>query len=390
MLMISVAAVKYPIFERQQPTRCLSPKAGDNTLNGSSKLNFLVYPDKSLHSVRIPYPGWTSARVVANIFYILYHEVMKYSVVLVDTTTIFSEHPVNYAAGCLDPDDGECVERDPNNPIVHFTFETWSGGGNRAVTLPQDVRPTLISVLDYSLVDQWYLWQDIIDNGLQSEDHLSLDYYRSYDASNFKPHKFFDPWTRVFELVPDEVIVRCTQKTANSPQPRITDDYIRFTNDTVWFSPACRDNPSECLPVIIQYSVSFTMQVAYFLRMPLAVIMVGPGRGGAYSEYYSAIRGGRFLFGWYQPDDTLRDAHGNQPVIRRIPIYIYIYVYIYIYIYIILHLLSLTHSPLCRIPPHLSHPFPAPSPHAPSFLPPRGGGGGGARAGPAGRERAGE
>jgi hypothetical protein len=324
LLIISVtAAIKYPIFERQQPRRCLDSTSADHNLNGSSKLNYLVYPDKSQHSVRLPYPSWTSSRVVANIAYILYLEVMRYSVVLVDTTTIFSEHPVNYAAGCLDPDDPDCVQRNADNPTVHFTLETWSGGGNRAAILPQDVRPTLISVLDYSLVDEWYLWQDVIDDGLKSAAHLSLDYYRSYDSSNFKPHKFFEPWTRIFELLPDEVIVRCSQMLPNSAFPRNTDDYKKFTNDTgiqcsrndtVWFSPACRDNTSECLPVIIQYHFSFAMQVAYFLRMPLAIVMVAPGRGGAYSEYYSAIRRGRFLFGWYQPDDMLKDVHGKQPV----------------------------------------------------------------------------
>jgi hypothetical protein len=323
-LIVTVAAIRYPIFERQQPTRCLGPSSVDHTLNGTSKLNFLVYPDKSLHSVQLPYPTWTSARVVANIAYILYLEVMKYSVVLVDTTTLYDEHPVNYAAGCLDPDDPECVQNDADNPTVHLTLETWSGGSVAAALLPPDVRPVLISVLDYSLVDQWYLWQDVVDDGLKSEYPLSLDYYRSYDASNFKPHKHFDPWTRRFELLPDEVIVRCFEMLPgpNSNYSRDTDAYTEFTNDTgiqcshndtIWFSPACRDDTSECVPLIIQYSFSFAMQVAYFLRMPLAVVMVTPGREGTYSEYYSAIRGGRFLFGWYQPDDTLKDVHDKQP-----------------------------------------------------------------------------
>jgi hypothetical protein len=322
-LIVAVAAINYPIFERKQPTRCLGPTSAVHTLNGTSELHYLVYPDKSLHSVRLPYPSWTSAQVLANIAYILYHEVMNYSVVLVDTTTIFDEHVINYAAGCSDPDDTKCVQRDAYNPTVHVTFETWSGGDIRAATLPEDVRPTLISVLDYDIVDEWYLWQDVVDDGLMSEDHLSLDYYRSYDANNFKPHKYFDQWTRIFELLPDEVIVRCSQIPPNSALLRNTNDYIKFTNDTgiqcsqndtVWFSPACRDNTSECLPLIIHHYPYFAMQVSYFLRMPLAVVMVAPGRGGLYSEFYSAIRQSRFLFGWYQPDDTLKDAHGNQPV----------------------------------------------------------------------------
>jgi hypothetical protein len=69
---------------------------------------------------------------------------------------------------------------------VHFTLETWDRGYTRSLAIPQDVRPVLLSVLSYDLLDEWYLWRDVVDAGWNSSAHLSLDHYRSYDASAFE------------------------------------------------------------------------------------------------------------------------------------------------------------------------------------------------------------
>ena len=79
-------------------------------------------------------------------------------------------------------------------------------------------------------------------------------------------------------------------------------------NDTVWFSPACIANTSLRVPLMIQYSMQFAMQLAFFLEMPLAVVMVRQGSDGDYADYFRAIRSGRFLFGYYSPNDVLVDA----------------------------------------------------------------------------------
>jgi hypothetical protein len=60
------------------------------------------------------------------------------------------------------------------------------------------------------------------------------------------------------------------------------------------------------------------MQLAFFLRLPLAVIMVDRGQHN-YLEYYQAIEAGRFLFSHWAPMDVLRDASGAFPMRLNMP-----------------------------------------------------------------------
>jgi hypothetical protein len=155
--------------------------------------HFLHYPNGSLFSVRIPYANWASARISAEIANILLSEVLNYSTVLLDTKTIFSAHVVNYVAGCFDPDDSNCVERDTNNPQVHFTIETWRGGAIRFAQLSGDVQPTLISVLDFTLNDQVphpYLVHIPQTYTLQSNPTIRNCKFSSTDSSRCQQEQF--------------------------------------------------------------------------------------------------------------------------------------------------------------------------------------------------------
>ena len=271
----------------------------------STALKVLKYSDGSFHPVLLPYVAWESAMIVADITYILLNEIMGYSVVLVEIDTVFDSYPVNFAAGCFDPDDPTCAQRDFEHPIVHLTIESWMMGIRRASLLPPEVQPVLLSVLDYAIDDQIFLWQDTIASALG---HLSLDYYRSYDATFYKPHVYFDHWTRIFELLPESVIVRCSTMTPGSVHERLTDHYTAFSNDTdvsclndtVWFSLSCRANTSECIPVIVQYGTEMVMQLSFFYNMPIALVVVDQGDND-YAEYYAAIRASRMLFSWFFP-----------------------------------------------------------------------------------------
>ena len=320
ILMTSVVSAAYPTFTRSYSDYCLIQQKPD-------LLRSLTYADNSSHPVLIPYPEWTSARILGDIAYILLTEIMNYSTLLFDTTTLFDEQVVNYVAGCFDPDDPQCVLRDPDHPQAHFTLESWSLGASRANGLPDAVRPFLLSVLDYDLFDSWYLWSDVVQAGWD-QGHLTLDYYRGYNASVFKPHAFFDPWSRMLDLLPPDVVIKCAARDPGNKNGMAWSTYVRVTGDnrtdcvrngSVWLSPRCRANASECVPLMLQYSLDRALQLAFFLDLPLAIVLVGPGPGGAYSEYYAAVRRGRFLFGWYQPDDTLADAAGRLPVLVNLP-----------------------------------------------------------------------
>ena len=69
---------------------------------------------------------------------------------------------------------------------------------------------------------------------------------------------------------------------------------------------------------MIQYFFDGLMQLAYFLNLPLAIVLVAKGEGD-YDEYYHAARVGRSLFGYYSPDDRLVDRFGRLPVLLNLP-----------------------------------------------------------------------
>jgi hypothetical protein len=38
-----------------------------------------------------------------------------------------------------------------------------------------------------------------------------------------------------------------------------------------------RQNPSTCVPLAIQYTYDFAIQISWFLQMPLAIFWIEPG-----------------------------------------------------------------------------------------------------------------
>ena len=287
--------------------------------NPSNQRN-LSYSDGSQHPVSIPYPSWSSIQLSAHIAQIILSEIMNYSTVFYVQDTIDDSIILADAVGCLNPEDHVCQNRDTEHPKIHFTLETWDTGYEwQSTTLPVAVQATLISTLDYSGIDGYFLWTDVVESALRSPSRAVLDHYHAYNASLNSPAAFFDPWQRILELIPPQLVYPCS--TTGPPEdPYYSTLYADLTNDTagcaldsrVWFSPACRANTSACVPTLIQYSMPAAAQLAFFLNMPLAVVYVLAGDSN-YQEYYAAVRAGRFLFGYYAPNDALVDARGRLP-----------------------------------------------------------------------------
>jgi len=112
----------------------------------------------------------------------------------------------------------------------------------------------------------------------------------------------------------EELIVRCSDLPDEERGAEILEFYTTLTGDTevscmsesisgcengVWFLKSCRENKDRCVPLIIQYSMDFAMQVSYFLDMPLAIMLIASGKDDNYQEYYSVIRETDCMFGWY-------------------------------------------------------------------------------------------
>ena len=286
----------------------------------------LVYSDKTEHPVLVPFLGWASGQVSGAVAYYLLTEAMGYETDLVNLPSLLDDQPVNFVAGCLDPDDALCQYRETGNPKLHFTIESWMMGIRRAAMLPNDVQPTILGVPDFSVDDSYFIKRSVFNEGESSEHPLFLDDYRFYNARKFKPHVFFDGWERMFDLIPNDLIMRCSddhsfsQKNSAPHYTKITGDLNVSCsyNDTVWFSPACRSNVRECVPTMIQYAIANAMQLAFFHNLPLAIIMVKAG-GGNYQEYYSAVKKGRFLFSHWAPMNVLMDEDGKFPILLNLP-----------------------------------------------------------------------
>ena len=159
-------------------------------------------------------------------------------------------------AGCLDPDDETCAEQDVMNPRVHFTVETWIPGVKRASMLPQEKRPLLLSVLDYTLVDQYFVWPGVVEKGIKAS--LSLDYYRSYQPPHMA-YEYFHPWRSILQYAKqtdivngkeEMLIARCSeQDNENSYLFRHPEKYTEVTGDDqvrTGYWQCCLVSPVHC------------------------------------------------------------------------------------------------------------------------------------------------
>jgi hypothetical protein len=282
----------------------------------NSSLRFLEYPNGSLHTLSIPYPAWSSIQILAHINQILLSEVMQYDSKLYQVDSFDDSEVVRYMVACIDT---ECVQKDVDNPKIHLSLETWATGIQFVSNLQEVVRPTFASTLGYAGVDFLFLWQDTVEAGLNSPERTILNHYHAYNSKLNQPAKFFDRWEKILELVPADLILPCSMVYSDGDNFN-SEKYKSLTNDTggcsindsVWFSPACRLNVSECVPVVMQYYTSVASQLAFFHHMPMAIVTVGSGENN-YFEYYDAVQRGHFLFGYWWPNDRPVDQRGRVP-----------------------------------------------------------------------------
>jgi hypothetical protein len=298
-------------------------------LDDAVEANRTLAYNSSSREVSIAYANWASARIVGEIYYILLSEVMGYKSYLFDTDAIFSSHVINYAAGCRDGDDTSGRDCDIDDPLVHITVESWPRAFRRINALNESLRPVLLSTLDYPLLDQYFIWPDLLDRGPGANCTPLLDDYRMYsfpdDNTSACPHvsSYFTPWKTVYDTFKNmnyqntegkekDLIVRCSMMTGEDS--RDAAKYTALTGDAevscmsgspsgyedgVWFSKSCRENKNRCIPLIIQYGMDIAMQISYFLDMPLAIMLISAGRKGDYAEYFSSIQQTACIFGWY-------------------------------------------------------------------------------------------
>ena len=232
----------YDTAELRRTEACLSPGASVPTPERA------LFYNNTNWSVSIAYPNWASARILGEMHYILISERMGYQVHLFDTNALYSSHPINYAAGCRDGDDTSGDTCNIDQPLVHYTVETWMAGYRRSSALPEQLKPTLLRTLDYPLLDQYFIWGDVLDAGLNSQCRVMLDDYRAYQRQaghkmNASYHhncadvaEYFDSWQDVYEMLGRDAVSECsvldTDDNSHAGGLRFVDRYIELTGDT--------------------------------------------------------------------------------------------------------------------------------------------------------------
>jgi hypothetical protein len=202
----------YPLKERRRTraAKCFDGSLDADGVVAKDELRSLSYGNGN-HPVSVAFPAWNSARVTSEITYILLSEVMGYRSHLLDTGTLISAHPVNYAAGCRDADDRTGVGCNVSKPIVHITVETWMAGYRALSKLPDNIRPTLLRTMDLPIIDTWFIHAYVRDEALKSRCRVMLDDYRAYKFTNntdcAAAHTFFDSWQTVLQRFKEKAYV---------------------------------------------------------------------------------------------------------------------------------------------------------------------------------------
>ena len=275
-----------------------------------------------MHSITIPSPSRTSSKIISQIAKILLTEKMHYSTQLVSINATSSSVVVSGLAGCNTLQRHfSCPESSLETPDFHLAFEVWPDGEKTAADLAPEIRPCFLSTLPYTGDDSLFIWQDLVDMSRQLPPHISLDEFSAFNATLYKPHALFEPWQAMLRLIPTALVIPCSQmlqdEFENAGQPG-EESTACSADDAVWFSPACRQNTTECVPVLLQGRLDRVALLAEHLSLPLAAVVVSQG-SSRYAEYFAAVRAGRFLFAYRSPDDTLTDEAGRAPVPVRLP-----------------------------------------------------------------------
>jgi hypothetical protein len=140
-------------------------------------------------------------------------------------------------------------------------------------------------------------------------------YYPSYDAAWFQPWKFFDSLTDIdSESMNPCEDTRMTDTTELETYVKVTGDSEGVTKSPDgalshrcwgrwWLSPACRAQPSTCIPVVsggTGWGIHDFQHKATAFNMPLAI--------GVSKQYEELARKHRILLYYYTPNDKLADG----------------------------------------------------------------------------------
>ncbi|CAE8680241.1 unnamed protein product [Polarella glacialis] len=271
---------------------------------------------------------WASGYVSAYVFSILAGEVLGYQIAEGGGSS--STQMVFALGGCLDP---KAYGTDPKCgtgvPVTnHVGFENWFSFSMEMagwLTKIGDMAPVLMGSMGYEGLEGMYIMDTPLSAAL-SQSGLPLEFYRSYNSSWHHPEVYF-PKISTIDL---SLMKKCSTGRMSFSEDaniyvRATGDYegvvnvsgqlkLKCWNDVWWLSPACRNTPQSCIPVVSggdAWALAEMIQQMSFYNMPMAF---GTAiNTSMYSSINVANEGALYAF---EPDVTFI---GQQPEIIRFP-----------------------------------------------------------------------
>eukprot|EP00439_Symbiodinium_sp_Y106_P023885 s6647_g2.t3 len=261
-------------------------------------------------AIRMVVYDWISAEVASELTGILLSEVLGYNVTINTERATESVSGSLQLAGCISQD---CSERRPRS---HVAMDTWLWGTPGEFASLETTRPSLAPRRLGSM--GWTGQESLYVKGSEEAYHtggLSLDFYRSYNTSQHQAAKFF---SRVADLDTAQ-FVPCNSSNYESASDYQMRTYAEVTGDTdgvvetptgyiancpddyFWPSPACRQNTSECIPVIAAgfgWNYYVWMQWSTWFSMPTAIGIAKEGHWESVVENFETV------FYWWYPDAT--------------------------------------------------------------------------------------
>lgn len=276
--------------------------------------------------IRLLVYNWPSAEAFTSIANMLINEVLGVHSVMNETINTVLEAALKLS-GC---EDTACVEIFEG---AHSALETWDSASNELKDFREahaEKAPVDLGSVGYTSEDGLYLSKATLSRSYD-ETGNSLDFYRGYNQSHHRVHQFFDSLAELQQL-PFAEFVDCNEsKWVN---PAFINPYVQYTGDLdgvievgagdyharcpngkFWIAPACRQNFSECIPIVTGgygWSLDIFMMWSTSYGLPTAL-----GVTRSFASYTSSISATNVLFYWWRPDVTFLHLDPQQVIFPR-------------------------------------------------------------------------
>eukprot|EP00913_Durusdinium_trenchii_P026656 g25012.t1 len=214
--------------------------------------------------------------------------------------------PIYALAGCRNfnaANDKQCGETEP---VMHQMKADYP-----------DIAPLDLGDMGYSGEESVYVHTNLLQEAYENEG-LALEFYKSYNVSHHHAKQYFSSTSDI----PFGALSRCNATDFSNAQRTETlweamSDFVKYSFDYDgvdqqgngdyvarcpdghwWPAPACRQNPSECIPLITAgtgWKLQAIMQWAVAYGLPAAV-----GITASWGDYVALPRAHRVLHYWWE------------------------------------------------------------------------------------------